>query len=84
MSSNREGGRDFSHCLQFSLNLGTVVVFCFLFCFVLFFLFYGKCPDEIDLEEYRVFCSCSLPLSKPESVLFCIFFFSVVGDGLVL
>ena len=37
MSSNREGGRDFSHCLQFSLNLGTVVVFCFvLFCFFFF------------------------------------------------
>lgn len=43
MSSHRDGGRDFSQCLQFFL-----VIF--------FFFFSGTCPDdEIDLEEYRVF-----------------------------
>ena len=44
MSSHRDGGRDFSQCLQFFL----VIFF--------FFFFSGTCPDdEIDLEEYRVF-----------------------------
>lgn len=48
MSSNREGSRDFSHCLQkFSLNGASD------------FFSNVKCPDdEIDLEEHRVFRSC--------------------------